>query len=567
MKHRVSRGPLTALVMGLTTSLIAPLAAAQGQPARATAARGLPDQRPPGEVASAAAVHAKPGLTCKLHAAGRKAEEGLTLVTDDDGYARFYALKVKAGDPDRKQLLACRDESGATSTYAVDLGAPETFTPHPIDLKGERGRDRPALQGDPMSRSQEELIEQGYGLRPDPAREPAGYAAWLLAASQPARMLEIKRIVDQKRGPMTISAPEWTGSVLTGAWSYVAVQSFMNVPTAIPGGDGTVNTAVMLWNGLGGFGTGSGLIQSGAALFTTRVTAAYATWREYCCNDPNGVTFPGAFVPDPQDLLFVQNWYCDGQGKVDLNGGFGCSFVQDLTSGALLNCTSTITTCPAAQANPLCSTSPVPNCMRLGFSAELIIEHASDQLQPPFVAFTDFKPSVIMNGFATSTGGIGANGNIPEDIATSPAVFLLTDFTNSSTQIDVTLGPPYLTCFTIYPRNERSLHVQPCANQPLPPMNTPIDIARREELVAAILFGVIQDGGGVAIVDGTIIRLPPRGPLPETLAALPTDLSGRIAPLLKELPSTANGINALAAQLTKVVVDYRNANLARSRQP
>src|SRR5215813_7957826 len=48
---------------------------------------------------------------------------------------------------------------------AVDLGAPETFTPHPIDLKRERGRGRHALEGDRMSRSQEELIAQGYGLR------------------------------------------------------------------------------------------------------------------------------------------------------------------------------------------------------------------------------------------------------------------------------------------------------------------------------------------------------------------------------------------------------------------
>jgi hypothetical protein len=115
-EHCIPRGSLIVLLMGLTTNIIAPLAAAQGQSSPSNVARGVADQRPPAAMVRAAAVHARPDLTCKLHAAGRKAEEGLTLVTDDDGYARFYALEVKAGNLDRKQLLACRDESGATST-------------------------------------------------------------------------------------------------------------------------------------------------------------------------------------------------------------------------------------------------------------------------------------------------------------------------------------------------------------------------------------------------------------------------------------------------------------------
>ena len=49
-------------------------------------------------------------------------------------------------------------------------------------------------------------------------------------------------------------------------------------------------------------------------------------------------------------------------------------------------------------------------------------------------------------------------------------------------------------------------------------------------IVGQILFGVIQDGGGVIIVNGHIIRIPPRGPdfdLAQALVAL--DAAGKIS--------------------------------------
>lgn len=47
----------------------------------------------------------------------------------------------------------------------------------------------------------------------------------------------------------------------------------------------------------------------------------------------------GAFTPNPGDKIFSQEWYCDSKGNPDLNGGYGCTYLMNEKSGAILNCT------------------------------------------------------------------------------------------------------------------------------------------------------------------------------------------------------------------------------------
>src|SRR5260370_40071710 len=96
-------------------------------------------------------------------------------------------------------------------------------------------------------------------------------------------MLCAKKHDKHTHGPHTVSngtVPPWIGSVMTGAAPYASITSTFEVPRAIPGADGTTSTEASLWPGLGGFTTGSGLIQAGVTLQTTPPTAAYGTWRE-----------------------------------------------------------------------------------------------------------------------------------------------------------------------------------------------------------------------------------------------------------------------------------------------
>jgi hypothetical protein len=38
-------------------------------------------------------------------------------------------------------------------------------------------------------------------------------------------------------------------------------------------------------------------------------------------------------IPNPGDTIYSQEWYCDSQGNLNLNGGFGCTYLVDQTTG------------------------------------------------------------------------------------------------------------------------------------------------------------------------------------------------------------------------------------------
>jgi hypothetical protein len=56
--------------------------------------------------------------------------------------------------------------------------------------------------------------------------------------------------------------------------------------------------------------------------------------------DPYSNGYSGNFTPNPGDEIYVENWYCDAAGLINVNGGYGCSYLADLTTGATLNCTA-----------------------------------------------------------------------------------------------------------------------------------------------------------------------------------------------------------------------------------
>jgi hypothetical protein len=398
---------------------------------------------------SAAAVHAAPDLQCTLYAAGSNVSTGIPVSTDDDGYARFYAVKPVTGGAVQRLTMDCKDAEGKASSYTVDLTSSDTFAPHPLNLESERGVDRPALKGDPQSYSQSQLIQSGYGLRPDKDKDPAAYARWLATATKPGKMLQAKHPDLHSHTVTSTTAPWWVGSAMTGAPEYLSTEATFNVPKAIPGGDQTTTTEIALWNGLGGFGTGSGLIQGGVSLYTTPSAASYGTWREYCCGDPNSNGYGGNFVPEPGQEIYSEEWYCDSSGDVNINGGYGCTYLYNMASGAILNCTSpTGSPCWSVKALPLCSESPrTANCMTLGKAAEFIIENQSPQVSSSSTAFTDFTPKVTMSGSAESS----ETNTFSQTVSSDSNVSVLTDFTKTTTHIVVALASPDQTIFSIEP--------------------------------------------------------------------------------------------------------------------
>jgi len=182
---------------------------------------------------------------------------------------------------------------------------------------------------------------------------------------------------------LSLSVLTLVGSVMTGAPYYVSTEAVFNVPQAIPSGDETggktTGTEIAIWNGLGGFGTGSGLIQGGVGISTTPYAAVYGSWREYCCGDKYSNGYPGAFTPIPNDTIYSVEWYCDSQGNLNLNGGYGCTFLEDERSGAILSWNNSL----------------VPN--RCNLLEELVgLSRLGIDLQPPTFTAYGLK-SIIKN--------------------------------------------------------------------------------------------------------------------------------------------------------------------------
>ena len=393
-------------------------------------------QTKPSHVAfEAASVHAPPNAHCVLHPEGSTDEKAsIPVVTDYDGYARFYAPRAGASDKVQALSLDCVDGDGKSQTFRADLTVVETFAVRPVDLSRAPGVDRPALTDDPSTLSQQELLKRGYGLRPEGGPDATSYRQWLAAARKQARLLKAwskpAPASDSKftrrlpsAGINTTTAPNWTGMGLNGAPPYRYITAQFNVPTGLPQADGTGTTGISIWNGLTG-SKGSTLIQTGTFVNTSPSGASYLVFREYCCGDGVSNNYSGAFNPAPGDELYVQSWFCDKQGVPSETVGYGCTFLHDLNSNAILSCViATDPTCP--------SVPPLSSFGGYGNEADFIIEL---EVQP---AFTPFTPAVTMTGGAYSN-----SAKKIETIATDPNRNLYVDFTNSVTTIGVIPEPP-----------------------------------------------------------------------------------------------------------------------------
>jgi hypothetical protein len=385
-------------------------------------------------------------MKCDLGGTGTSGSAKIRLYTDDDGYARFQAVRPETGAEPKPLTMDCADPKGETHSYPINLNDPTVFAPNPLNIAHERGIDRPALAGNPLHYTQQQLLLGGYGLRPDPKKNGAAYSRWLASARISGRILQTVRPSLRTHGVSTIRASPWAGSILDGAPNYVFTEALFNVPTAIPGGDGTSTTEVAIWNGLGGFNQSAGLIQGMIFLQTTPTVAGYASGREYCCGYARSNGYGGAFTPNPGDQIYDQEWYCDAQGQINLNGGYGCSLLVDMTTGAVLTCTQAQgSPCWSAPAGPGCATTPNNNNCNLGLSAEFIIENQGS-------AYTDFQPQVTIAGSASSATGQYLT------VTSDPAVILAADSTNTTTHLTVTLGTTDQTYFDINPKPFELFH-------------------------------------------------------------------------------------------------------------
>ena len=280
------------LVLGLIGTEVATSATSVAE-ASSSDSQNSQTEQPLGRAPLAPVSVAVPaGNSCILHPEGNPdPRQSVSVKADADGVARFQAVRPAPANSVDRLTLDCTDPDGNYHTYSVDLRSEATFEPRPFDPSRTGLSFRPALTGDPLSFTPQELIQAGYGLRPDPTVNPDGYRRWLTAVSTPAYKLRSAGQItstprtsrplasveeDPDTGPQPVGpAPEsdgtltlagsnfanWTGAVLGGSYhmnatsaqtySYLVNEASFVVPTVYPGGLGTRATQMSIWNGPG----------------------------------------------------------------------------------------------------------------------------------------------------------------------------------------------------------------------------------------------------------------------------------------------------------------------------
>jgi hypothetical protein len=258
---------------------------------------------------------------CKLRTIGANdPTEGLSLYADERDIVLFYTNVGVAGTAvDLSLECSGNDGVGPTANYQVSLRAvPESQiitsdTAWLADVP-HRGRQLPALTGDPTQISQEKLLALGYPARPDPAKSPQQYSDWVKFVSQPWTAIPSRHLASRQRTGRNASNMVAVGTITPNVintsgydfgWSGFAMETsvtcsgtFMNNPTynfvtgqfyapsiSDPPSSSFHQYAVSEWVGLGGNFKNSAVAQAGLDIWDSCVNnvcnSTYTLWNEF----------------------------------------------------------------------------------------------------------------------------------------------------------------------------------------------------------------------------------------------------------------------------------------------
>jgi hypothetical protein len=189
----------------------------------------------------------------------------------------------------------------------------------------------------------------------------------------------------------------WTGAVLSGSYApsqqqgYALNEATFNVPALVPGGFDSGPTILSIWTGLDNVWQAIVFVQASPTVASTWIeTQPHLTVA--ADSSPNAGANP-TFMPNLNDTIYAQEWYCDAQGNVDLNGGYACSFIEDMQTGDGWSCVA------ADAPKGECASYKLGPSDTVGTQAEFIVENDSPQASVSSDLWPDFS-RVAMSGSA-----------------------------------------------------------------------------------------------------------------------------------------------------------------------
>jgi hypothetical protein len=286
------------------------------------------------------AIRVMPRAACTI----AEGDPSRRIPANDEGVIRFLVTPKHEGTATIS--LSCRGETGATATYPVELTGTsdvEAIRATKIAMdelnKSKPGTLRPALAGDPMSYSQEELVAKGYGTRPDPVQHADRYAHWLRAVSQPTTLVIHRDVATpQTNGPNENLwfQSSWSGGVAgnpggPNAFFYYASAEWI-VPQVFAESSIGNQSNASTWAGVGGT-NGDWLWQAGTEEWTQSFlwfeSAGYNSWTE---NWPFESQQNSSVSVNNGDDIFVEVYLCDFPSTaMDPFGTSMCAHIHNYT--------------------------------------------------------------------------------------------------------------------------------------------------------------------------------------------------------------------------------------------
>ncbi len=389
-------------------------------------------------------VKTLPNAACALYTNGlNDVQHTLQLYADQEGTIHFNAQpplfefdSLRGLLPDVVDvLLQCKGDSATVTTYPIELRASFSRSidfPAPSPLPKPEGMIRPALRGAQLSLSNQELLEAGYPMRPDPKQAPGAYASWLRAVSEPVTLVSPETVplpgfIDSPTTQQSTS--NWSGfeldpsNVTTTTASgpqpdpYDWVTGTWIVPSVT--GEPIWLTNSVLWIGLDGAGT-TDLIQDGTQQNSTAGGVSmpmpwwfstYWVWTTILPNpNPNQPTEePTNLVVTAGDMMFSQVWIANPvisgsqthSGPPTPTGNSAFFYVQDLTTRAVF----------ISPPEPLNFSSPVSFT---GQTAEWIMERPAYVGSPSDIILPDlanYDVAFMYGAEAQTASGIYVDWN------------------------------------------------------------------------------------------------------------------------------------------------------------
>jgi hypothetical protein len=402
------------------------------------------------EVETLIAIQMTPHAVCHLTHKDAKGHH-LQLDADAGGVVRFHARAFRCSESVELQL-ECVDADGRSSTHILELHAEARPSPPEgavvEDTAAVHGTVVPALEGDPLALTNEELIARGYPPRPDPCLTPSRYARWLGRVSQPFTRVEptmtphpeVRFTTERSHRtlPLNLESPtlplpppmaiamafnstssNWSGAFLTNPVAqFFLVEADWPVPVVFRSPAGGIYSAAAEWIGLDNSSTD--LYQSGtdSEVFTIPLIpfwsfTNYWMWIESLPFAPFGLP---NFPLSPGDKISMDIFVADENGNTSFRNGTsgGLTPADNSVWFMIYNLTKGLSfwgTLPTAPQNGSTGFT--------GSTAEFILERPT--VNNSLVPLAQFAPAVMTScwygdaQYGDRLFRLGANGSSPFD--------------------------------------------------------------------------------------------------------------------------------------------------------